>query len=253
MLYDRREKILGMLNRDGMVKVKELESLFKVSMETIRRDLEALEKQGLLSRVYGGAVARKKRGIEPQIELRQTEHYHEKSAIGERAVDFVDDGDVIAIDLGTTNLEFAKALAGKKRRLTVLTNSIPIATVLSDDENVRVILVGGVVRKNEMSVSGHLADENMRLFQTDKVFLGVGGLTEHFGITDFHLEEAPFRRIAIKRTQKVFALADHSKFGVTGMNHVCDLRDIHVLITDREADKAIISRFRGEGLEVYLA
>ena len=253
MVFDRREKIIAMLNRDGMVKVSELVALFQVSVETIRRDLEELEKQGLLSRVYGGAVANKKRGIEPQIALRQTEHYAEKCAIGERTVDFVDDGDVIAIDLGTTTLEFAKALMGKKRNLTVLTNSIPIAVVLSEDDNIRVYMMGGEVRKKELSVSGHLADENMRLFQTDKIFLGVGGLTEHFGITDFHVEETPFRRIGVKRTQKVIALADHSKIGVTGMNHVCDLSELDVLITDREADKTVINRLRSSGVEVYLA
>lgn len=253
MVFDRREKIIAMLNRDGMVKVSELVELFQVSVETIRRDLEHLEKQGLLSRVYGGAVAHKKRGIEPHIELRQTEHYAEKCAIGERAVDFVDDGDVIAIDLGTTTLEFARALAGKKRGLTVLTNSIPIAIALSEDDGARVFLVGGEVRKKELSVSGHLADENMRLFQTDKVFLGVGGLTENFGITDFHVEETPFRRIGIKKTQKVIALCDHSKFGITAMNHVCDPGDIDILITDRETDKNTVNRFRAQGVEVYLA
>lgn len=165
----------------------------------------------------------------------------------------MDDGDVIAIDLGTTTLEFARALMGKKRNLTVLTNSIPIAVVLSEDDNTRVYMMGGEVRKKELSVSGHLADENMRLFQTDKIFLGVGGLTENFGITDFHVEETPFRRIGVKRTQKVLALADHSKIGVTGMNHVCDLSELDVLITDRETDKTVINRLRSSGVEVYLA
>ncbi len=121
---------------------------------------------------------RKKRGVEPKIEKRQLEHYEEKKAIGQRAVDLVEDGEVIAIDLGTTTREFARALVGKKRRLTVITNSIPIALDLSVDENIRVIMVGGEVRKNELSVSGNIADENMRYFQTDKIFLGVGGLTE---------------------------------------------------------------------------
>ena len=165
MLYDRREKIIALLNRDGMVKANELVEQYGVSMETIRRDLEYLEKRGLVDRVYGGAILRKKRGVEPKIEKRQLEHYEEKKAIGQRAVDLVEDGEVIAIDLGTTTREFARALVGKKRRLTVITNSIPIALDLSVDENIRVIMVGGEVRKNELSVSGNIADENMRYFQ----------------------------------------------------------------------------------------
>ena len=139
MIYDRRKRIIAMLQRDGVVKVAKLMEIFQVSIETIRRDLEALEKLGVLTRVYGGAVAVKKRGIEPHIELRKTEHHDEKRGIGERAVDFVDDGDVIVIDLGTTTLEFAKALVGKKKNLTVLTNSIPVALTLSEDENVRTL------------------------------------------------------------------------------------------------------------------
>lgn len=181
VLYDRREKIIALLNRDGMVKANELVEQYGVSQwRPIRRDLEYLEKRGLVDRVYGGAILRKKRGVEPKIEKRQLEHYEEKKAIlVQRAVDLVEDGEVIAIDLGTTTREFARALVGKKRRLTVITNSIPIALDLSVDENIRVIMVGGEVRKNELSVSGNIADENMRYFQTDKIFLGVGGLTEN--------------------------------------------------------------------------
>lgn len=252
MLYDRREKIIAALNREGMVKANELVEQYGVSMETIRRDLEYLERRGLVDRVYGGAILRKKRGVEPKIEKRQMEHYEEKKAIGQRAVDLVEDGEVIAIDLGTTTRELARALVGKKRRLTVITNSIPIALDLSADENIRVIMVGGEVRRNELSVSGNIADENMRYFQTDKIFLGVGGLTEKFGITDYHVEETPFRRIGVNRTQKVIALADHSKFGVTAMNQVCDLDQIDVLVTDRQTDKNLIGRLRSRGMKVYL-
>ena len=95
VLYDRREKIIALLNRDGMVKANELVEQYGVSMETIRRDLEYLEKRGLVDRVYGGAILRKKRGVEPKIEKRQLEHYEEKKAIGQRAVDLVEDGEVI--------------------------------------------------------------------------------------------------------------------------------------------------------------
>lgn len=253
MVYDRREQIVTLLHRDGIVKVAELVKMFGVSIETIRRDLEDLERQGILKRVYGGAVAGKKRGLEPNIELRKTEHYEQKKAIGEKAAELVEDGDVIVIDLGTTTLELARALVGKKTSLTVLTNSIPIAVVLSQDSNIRVFLIGGEVRKGELSVSGNLADENIGMFQTDKVFLGVGGLTEKYGITDFHVEETPFRRISVSRTQKVLALADHSKFGITAMNVVCDVSGIDVLITDTGADPDAVQKFRNKGIEVICA
>ena len=167
-------------------------------------------------------------------------------------MDFVDDGDVIVIDLGTTTLEFARALVGKKKNLTVLTNSIPIALILSEDENIRTVLMGGVVRKSEQSVGGSMCDNNLGQFHTDKAFLGVGGLTEKAGLTDFNMEEAPFRRMAVSRTQKVIALADHSKFGIVGLNHICDLEEISILITDRGADKNMINHIQNAGVEVYL-
>ena len=150
--------------------------------------------------------------MEPKIEKRQLEHYEEEKAIGQRAIDLVEDGEVIAIDLWNDDAGICTCSGWKRDALTVITNSIPIALDLSVDENIRVIMVGGEVRKNELSVSGNIADENMRYFQTDKIFLGVGGLTEKFGITDYHVEETPFRRIGVSRTQKVIALADHSKF-----------------------------------------
>ena len=253
MLYDRRERILEKLSRDGMVKVSELIAEFSVSSETIRRDLESMEKENLLRRVYGGAVSVSRRGQEVRIEDRETSNYEEKKAIGQRAVDLVDDGDVIMIDLGTTTLEFAKALAGKKRNLTVITNSIPVALTLSDDDNIRVYIIGGQVRKSEHSVSGNLADENARLFQTDKVFLGIGGLTEEFGATDYHVEETAFRRICIRRTRSVIVLSDSTKFGVTAMNQICELKELRAVVTNREAERSFLNMIRSKGVEVLLA
>jgi len=252
VIYDRRKRIISILQRDGVVKVANLMEIFQVSIETIRRDLEALEKLGVLTRVYGGAIAVKKRGIEPHIELRKEEHYDEKRGIGERAVDFVEDGDVIVIDIGTTTMAFAHALVGKKKNLTVLTNSIPVAMALSEDDNIKTILLGGVIRKSEQSVNGNICDQNLGLFHTDKAFLGVGGLTKREGLTDFNMEEASFRRIAVQRTQKVIALADHSKYGVVGLNHICDMDEIDILITDRSMDKNAINEIQNVGVEVYL-
>lgn len=249
MQQERWNKIMELLCENGIVKVSDLVQIFDVSVETIRRDLEHLEHKGLLNRVYGGAVPSRPRAIEPSYATREVKNFREKKAIGEKAVDLVKDNDVIAIDIGTTTLEFAKALVGKKK-VTVITNSIKIAMVLSEDADIRVIMLGGWVRGGELSVSGSMTDNSMRSFMTDKYFLGVGGLSLKQGITDYHLEESNHRRIVIDNTQKVIALADYSKVGAVAMNKVCRLKEIDTLITDENADLPMIKSLVDMDIEV---
>ncbi len=254
MLYDRREQILTLLKKDGSVKVVDLVKRFGVSIETIRRDLEALEEEGFLRRVYGGAVRESRRSEETLLQERMVQNATEKERIGKAAAAFVQDGDVIGIDVGTTTLEMARALLTRDLRIIVITNSIQIAATLSASEKIEVILIGGRVRHGELSVGGHMLTEaNMRLFQTDKLFLGVGGITDKFGITDFREEETAFRRIGIERTKEVYALADHSKFGVTAMYHVCDAERIHTVVTDAGTGRDMISALRMKGAQVVIA
>lgn len=251
MLQERRKKIMEMLQKDEMVKVSELMKIFDVSIETIRRDLEYLEERGSLSRVYGGAVLPQPKAIEPAYEKREIRNFDEKKAIGNKAVELVQDNDIIAIDIGTTTLEFARALVGK-RKITVITNSMKIAMVLSVDSNIRVIMLGGEVRSGEFSVSGSLASNEMKRFNTEKLFLGVGGLSLIKGLTDYHMEESSLRQIAIENTQEVIVLADYSKMGVIAMNNVCNLEDMDILVTDSKADSGTMDKLREMGIEVIM-
>ena len=234
MLQSRREKIMEMIQAERMIKVSDLIKQFGVSIETIRRDLEFLEKEGLLTRVYGGAVLNQKKAAEPLYEHREVKNYEEKAAIARRAVELIEDGDVLGIDIGTTAREFARALLGK-RKVIVLTNSMPIAEILSGDDDIRVIMLGGEVRKGEFSVSGFVAENIMQHFNLDKYILGIGGITVENGITDYHIEETNLRRVMLSRAQKVIGLADYSKFGVIAMNTVCPLSRMDVLVTDGRA------------------
>ncbi|MBO4411943.1 MAG: DeoR/GlpR transcriptional regulator [Lachnospiraceae bacterium] len=254
MRYQRREKILDLMKRNGSVRVKELTERFGVSIETIRRDLESLESEGLLKRVYGGAVPVSRRSVEPKFQDRKSQNDTEKHRIGALAASFIEEGDVVGIDLGTTTMELAIALKERNIHVIVITNSIPIAAELSASDRIEVILIGGRVRKNELSVGGDLLSEsNIRSFQTDKMFLGVGGITVKFGITDYRTEEAGFRRIGSSRAKVVFALADHSKFGVVAMNHILDPEEIDVLITDEKAPRTEVSALREKGVQVVIA
>ena len=252
MLHDRRATIVQMITSERMVKVSDLIKTFNVSIETIRRDLKYLEDAGYIKRVYGGAVVKSMYGLEPDYSSREIKNYSEKVAIGRKTVELVDDGDTIVIDIGTTTLEFARALKGKKK-VTVITNAIQIAAALVVDDNIRVIMLGGNVRKGDLSTSGFLSENDISLFNVDKIFLGIGGLTIEEGITDYHIEESNLRRHILKKTHMVIGLADFSKFGVIAMNKVCDIEKINFLITDDKTDKLMISKIRTLGIKVLIA
>lgn len=252
MLQARRSQIVNKITEERMVKASNLMQEFNVSIETIRRDLEYLEKQGYLKRVYGGAVLEGLYSLEPTYEHREIINYDEKKAIAERTAQLINDDDTIFMDVGTTTLKVAHCLVTKKN-LTVITNSSLIAHSLILNKTCRVILLGGEMRRGELSVSGFLCDANMQYFHANKAIIGVGGITIPGGITDYHTEEATNRRTMIKRVDKVIAVADYSKFGVTAMNSVCPLSKIHLLVTDWRTSSKVLDEYRSTGLNVCVA
>ncbi|MEA5134700.1 MAG: DeoR/GlpR family DNA-binding transcription regulator [Candidatus Fimivivens sp.] len=252
MILERRSLIIEKIKQERMVKVAELIAQFGVSIETVRRDLEYLEKQGILKRVYGGAVIAGLYGEEPTYSHREVINFEEKKAIGIKASQFIDDGDTVFIDVGTTTREVAKNLLGKQN-LTVITNATLIAHELIKNESCRVILLGGELRKGELSVAGFLTDKCIEYFNANKLIIGVGGITLSHGITDYNIEEANTRRMMIKRADKIIAVADYSKFGVTAMNNVCALRDVDTLVTDWSVSQKTISEIKLSGINVAIA
>lgn len=249
---ERHRKILELLEEKPVVKVQELVNMFGVSLETIRRDLEHLDKNGLVRRIYGGAVKARVHAVEPSYETRALKCLQEKKAIGRCAAELVEDGEAIILDIGTTTLEVARALR-KKRNLTALTNSLIIANELLSHENKRVILIGGEVRPGEMASSGFIATQTVRQFRVNKAFLGAAGITVEDGITDFNLAEAEVRKAMLDIAEKVIVVADSTKIGVTALCCVAPLGSIHTLVTDSRASQAELELLRQVGLEVIVA
>ncbi len=249
---ERRKQILELLLQRESVQVSQLMEQFQVSIETIRRDLEELERQQQLVRVYGGAILPPGKAAEPIYRERATVNYLQKQAIGRLAADLVKDGDTIAIDLGTTTLALAKALGGKKN-ITVLTNSLKIAVLLAENPDIRVIVPGGEARRGDLALSGSLTTRILSEFNTDYAFLGVGGLSIEQGITDYHMEEAMARRVMVEHTRNAVALLDHSKLGVVAMNQVCPLHALDIVITDDGADPSVLSHLEKQKLKVLIA
>lgn len=231
----RHEAILRLIADKGVVTVSELCDLFQVSDMTIRRDLSALESTNLLRRIYGGAVSARGRSYEPPMLTRVQESEVVKRSIGAYAARFVNEGDSIALDVGTTTLEMARNLSGI-RDITVVTSSLPIANVLMDYPNIRVILTGGIVRREEQSLIGGIAENTYQHYFVDKAFIGIGGVDLDVGLTEYNVEDAQIKGHMIRSSQQRILLADSAKFGRRKFVNVVPLSDIDTIVTDDSLD-----------------
>jgi DeoR family transcriptional regulator of aga operon/DeoR family fructose operon transcriptional repressor len=253
MQHERRNEILTKIKIQRAVKVCDLMEEYKVSIETIRRDLEYLEKKGLLRRVYGGAVLHGFYGEETDYDRRVVTNYPQKQAIGEKTAELINHGDTLFINRGTTTMEVVKAL-GLKKNLTVITNSILIAQeLIKINDNCRIILLGGELRRGEQTLYGTITDSNLEEFYATKAILGIGGISPETGITDYYLQETNTVRIMIQRSAEVIGIADSSKFGVVAMNFICPLEKVHTLVTDWTTPAKVIAEYRSRGLKVHAA
>lgn len=249
---ERRQRIFEAIEASGVVSMRDLSQSFDVSTITIVRDLQELEQQGLIRRVHGGAISVRGASYEPPFSARETDHIDEKERIAARAVEMINDGDSLILDVGTTTLEIARALKGK-RNLTVLVSNLRAAMELASQPAIQVIVIGGQLRTSELSMVGHLAEETLRRFQVDKAFIGVGGITIEHGLTEFNFEEAGTKRVIIERARETIVVADHTKFGRVMLTSVASLSAIDRIITGLEVDEEIVTRVRQLGVEVILA
>lgn len=251
MKLDRRNQIIDMITQQRTVKNAELMERFDISIETVRRDLEYLEQQGYLRRVYGGAVVNTALGSEPEYASRSQAQSKEKVAIAKAAAALVDQEDTVFLGVGTTVQAMAQYLRSRTE-LTVFTNALRTAVELSEAPGCTVILPGGQLRAKELTLSGFPAEDNFIHFNVDKAFIGIGGITES-GVTDFHVGEARLHRQLIKNARQSVILADSSKLGVRAMNNVCPLEDVDIVITDAKAPKQIIKALTQAGVRVIVA
>jgi len=249
----RRAKILEELETKGQVTVSELSKMFKISEVTIRNDLTHLEKQNMLIRARGGAIKVKyyRMGIDPSLSDKQKEYLKEKQRIGKAALKFIEDGDTIVLDSGTTTTEIAKNLEQFKN-LTIITNALNIAIILSEYDGFNIYMPGGILRKKSLSLVGVLADENISKFYCDKLFLGVDGFDTTHGLSTPNSEEAHLNLIMISVAKKVIVVTDSRKFLRRRFAFISPISSINVVITDsgiREEDK---NRLEKNGVEVVI-
>lgn len=223
---ERYQYILDQLTQHGLVKSQELIKEMNCSESTLRRDLDALEEKGLLVRVHGGA----KRLYEIEREIPVTEktskNIQEKKAIAEYASSFVQDGDTIFLDAGTTTLYMIPFL--KQKKIRIVTNAVQHAHLLADQEN-EVVLIGGVLKNTTKAVIGAVGCAQLSQYNFNKAFLGINGVDLEYGFTTPDPEEAAIKQQAIKNSAKVFILTDNSKFNTVTFVKVEDIDGATIL------------------------
>lgn len=249
MNQKRRAEIAKMIEEQQAVTNKELMDNFGISIETVRRDLNYLESQGVLTKVYGGAVKKEVVRVEPLYTNREQENNDEKQLIAEKTEKLIETNDIVFFDLGTTVETVAKNL-DKNKNIRAFTNALRTAVVLSEKCS-EVIITGGRVRSGELSLSGSIAESNIAKFNIDKAIIGAAGITSD-GISDFVPDEAGLRSQIIRDADKVIVLADFAKFGIKAMCKVCSLSDIDILITDSKAPKEILKKIEKKGVQIII-
>lgn len=251
MKLERRSQIMELINRQRTVTNAELMERFGVSIETVRRDLDYLEQQGVLRKVYGGAAVNISLSAEPEYASRAQANFQQKNAVAREAAKLILPGDTVYLGVGTTvqaMVQYMKNIGP----ITVFTNALRTAVELSELPECTVILPGGQVRAKELTLSGFPAEENLVHFNVDKAFIGIGGITEN-GITDFHIGEARLHRQLALNARQAIALADSTKLGVRAMNNVCTLNQIDLVITDYDASRPAVKALEAAGAKVIVA
>ncbi len=250
----RRDRISSKLKREGSVQVLSLAEQFGVSTVTIRKDLKFLEDLGLSTRTYGGAILSEgiNRNIERAIGHKAQLYANEKIAIGTVAAQYVQPGDSIILDSGTTTFHLAAKLAGKKD-VAVITNGLNVMNKLSHVENLELIMLGGRLRRKNMSFFGAHAEQALRELHVDKLFLGVDGFDMERGITTHFEPEARLNRLMQKAARETIAVTDSSKFGKICLHQIIEMGQVSSVITDSGITDEYRTGLEESGVKVVIA
>jgi DeoR/GlpR family transcriptional regulator of sugar metabolism len=248
---DRRHRILERVSEQQSIHIGELAQEFGVSEMTIRRDVARLERDGFLRRTYGGATAHVTRSLELAFNARALQHAGSKRLIGMAAAELVRDASTMFVGIGTTTEQFAHFLPARQD-LTVITGSIPIASLLGT-RSPRVVVLGGSVRRDELSCIGPVAAATVRRYHADVAVLGAAGLSVRHGVSELNDEEAEIQRLMSQHSDTLVVIADSTKLGCTAPVRVIDAERIDTLVTDEGAPPEEVEQFRAAGVHVVIA
>jgi len=250
LVAERHEKIINTVIEKGSIRVTELSKMFNLTEETIRRDLEKLEKEGKLMRSHGGAVALQEgKGDTPYFK-RETLNIAEKEKIATTALSFINEGDSILLDASSTSWFLAKQLPNIP--LNVITNSIRVAMELVEKRNIHVIGTGGNFSQTSLSFIGPLTIQALDNYHADKAFISCQALDKSWGISDANDMQAMVKKKMLDTADINYLLLDHSKIGKKATSFVANFTNIHYIITDDSADEEYLKELEDSGIKVFI-
>lgn len=249
LAIERRNEILETLQKEKRVVVSELSRAYGVTEETIRRDLEKLEKDGYVIKSYGGAVLNENMNLDMPFNIRKNTNVIGKQKIADIVNNLVRDGERLILDSSSTAVFIAKALKEKKKNLTIITNSIEIIIELFDAQDWHVLSTGGLAMEGSLALVGPQTDKMLSAYHTDKAVISCKGFDMDNGITDSNELHARNKKTMLERADCPILAVDSSKFGHTAFTRIGGLEHISMIITDEEPDDKWKRLFAKYGVE----
>lgn len=232
LAIERRNQILLKLQQEKKVVVSDLSQIYNVTEETIRRDLERLEKEGLATKTYGGAVLSESLYADIPYNVRKETNLKGKKKIAELVKDMIQDGDCIGVDASSTALYIIQQIK-HKNNITVITNSIEILLELSDKKGWKVLSTGGTLKKEALSLVGYQAERMIDNFHVDKAIVSCKGIDAEYGITDSNELDAEVKKRFLNIATQKILVADSTKFDKISFARIGELSMIDIVVTDK--------------------
>ena len=249
---ERKRYILDELQRNGSVVITDLAERIQVSSMTIRRDLNAMAEDGMVTLEHGGAVLNSGSLFECSISFKNEINVPEKQRIAAKCMAYINEGDSVFLDTGTTPNELAMLLRGK-RNISVLTHSLLVANTAATMRNIKLIMCPGEFRENSMGFLGPLTDDFIQCFQIDTLFLSLEGIDLNDGISVVDVQDGHTKKVLVEKAKRVICMADHTKFNKSFFYKIAPITDVDLVVTDTGLDEATQELFRQNNSPLALA
>ena len=249
LAIERRNAILAKLNAEGKVIVTDLSREFDVTEETIRRDLEKLDNEGLATKTYGGAVAIHNLNIDLPFNVRKRANVERKQKIAEKIARMIHDGDYIMLDASSTAIYVAKSITNRKN-ITLITNSVEILVEFADKSDWKILSTGGSLKKGALSLVGASAERMIRGFHVDLAVCSSKGIDMSMGVTDSNEKDSEIKQAIFGAANRKILAVDSTKFDKISFVHVCELSDIDTVVTDEAPSERWVEYFKDRDVEL---
>ena len=248
---ERQNELIRLIKTKGAVRVGQIARAFSVSNETVRRDLLILEKQKLLQRVHGGAVAVSQMKPYNRLPERINDNSSKKAMLAEIAISFINEQDIISIDSGSTSLGFVELIKSKFANLTIVTHSLDVFERLCVMDGFKVILCGGQYLKEENAFYGPLTHDAILNFHVSKAFVFPSAISLKNGVADYSMELAEVQKVYMKNADQIIIMADSSKYEKNAFIKLCELKPQYIYITDSNLSDEIYALYKENNINIF--